>query len=541
MKKISRLLMMMLVLTVSAGLTNCDELFEEIDNPSPFVPAPEPTPEPTPTPEPAPEPSADELEAQRVAEARQLLQEAHEEGSVISFTYTVDGVEKTAVFQRVGNLFVLQSPSATRSGGADEDELTPIYLDYDGDENLDEDDDEDDDPDGEPQADFENLDEYDGDDDGDDDDDDNDGQSFNPDDVDWDPDEEGWADGYEEPDDTDDGGYDVDENDDDDDDGDEDDQSAGIRAPWSRAGISENSQIPSYGLVCFRAKDYSDHAQIILNNQVATFSLIQAVPDTYKTRGDGEMNYKTIGFSGDIVVNGKRFTMLNKDEIDESVSATRTRSSKTVKGKGGKKSIKITKIIWKKKIKELKGGKKYTYQAQVLPKNAKVKEIIWTSTNKAPVTSASVNKNNRTTCKITARFAGSIKLTCTAKGKNKKTKRLKKIKVTGQPANLIVVPKILSLTVDQQVQLEATVTGIAPGEKEGVTWVSSDNKIATVDKDGYVKAKSLGEAKITCKTMGKGTNGKIRVVECIVNVTAAPENTVGQPGGYVNSGDPTSN
>jgi len=27
MKKISRLLMMMLVLTVSAGLTNCDELF----------------------------------------------------------------------------------------------------------------------------------------------------------------------------------------------------------------------------------------------------------------------------------------------------------------------------------------------------------------------------------------------------------------------------------------------------------------------------------------------------------------------------------
>jgi uncharacterized protein YjdB len=89
--------------------------------------------------------------------------------------------------------------------------------------------------------------------------------------------------------------------------------------------------------------------------------------------------------------------------------------------------------------------------------------------------------------------------------------------------------------------LNAKVTGIAPGEKKGVTWKSSKPEIAKVNKNGIVKAKSLGKAKITCQTEGRGTNGSCRAFECIVNVTAAPENTVGQPGGYVNSGDPTSN
>lgn len=42
MKKLTRILMMMLVLSVGTGITSCDEIEDMIDNP--VVPEPTPTP-----------------------------------------------------------------------------------------------------------------------------------------------------------------------------------------------------------------------------------------------------------------------------------------------------------------------------------------------------------------------------------------------------------------------------------------------------------------------------------------------------------------
>lgn len=61
MKKLTRILMMMLVLSVGTGITSCDEIEDMIDNPV--------VPEPTPTPQPTPE----EIENQRIAQVQTLM------------------------------------------------------------------------------------------------------------------------------------------------------------------------------------------------------------------------------------------------------------------------------------------------------------------------------------------------------------------------------------------------------------------------------------------------------------------------------------
>ena len=132
MKKLTRILMMMLVLSVGTGITSCDEIEDMIDNPV----VPEPTP--TPTPEPTPE----GIEAQRITEVQTLMEESRQEGSTTEVYYTEDGVEKVANFKRVGNKYVLQTPSATR--GDNDGSLVPGLMDDDSDEDLEDDDDDDD-------------------------------------------------------------------------------------------------------------------------------------------------------------------------------------------------------------------------------------------------------------------------------------------------------------------------------------------------------------------------------------------------------------
>ncbi len=73
--------------------------------------------------------------------------------------------------------------------------------------------------------------------------------------------------------------------------------------------------------------------------------------------------------------------------------------------------------------------------------------------------------------------------------------------VTGQNAEEIVTPAIsissdhLSVTKGRKIQLAATVTGV--DKTPEITWTSSDEKIATVDKNGKVKGKEAGKAVIT--------------------------------------------
>lgn len=507
-KTIKNILMAAAMMCGTMCLTSCDEIMETIfgewDKPTPANSTPDPTPNPTPTPE--------EVNAQLVAEAQVMVEEARKEGSVISFTYTVDGVEKTAVFKRVGDGYQLQQTSGTR--GDSDDELTPVLLDMDGDEDLD---DDDDDPDGEPETGFENLDGADDDEDLNDDSD----PSVDPDKLEWGDSEESWVEGYDGDSEIDDGGEDVD-------DVDADGEDEGAGNAGTRAARSSGIDISKrFMVLCFRDVNYYDHGQMILNPQTATFTAIQAVERvSYKTRADGTKSYKTIGFSGSIVVNDKLFTLQNK--YGDNVAATRAKSSsKYAKGKTGKK-IKITGIKLQKKydFKKLDGGKRLNMHAQIIPKNARVKTVRWTSNKKdiIAVNQVTISDENMSTCGIITMLVGTCKLTCKATGrdKNKSWKKASyKITVKGKSASLMLTPKKLELTVGgESKQLKATVSNVAPGEPTTVTWKSSNKSVAIVT-DGIVKPVGKGETTITCTTDGKGTNGKYRVTTCKVTVVDA--------------------
>ena len=87
----------------------------------------------------------------------------------------------------------------------------------------------------------------------------------------------------------------------------------------------------------------------------------------------------------------------------------------------------------------------------------------------------------------------------------------------------------LDLTIDETFKLTAT---IAPEEaKQDVTWTTNDTKVATVDKDGVVKAVAPGTAQITAKAGEK-------TATCAVTVKANGP-SIDDPGDYGKGGDPT--
>lgn len=95
--KFTRILTMLLVLTVSVSFTSCDEFLAIFDDPVE-------TPDPVTPPEPEEELLSD-------------LSSALEEGAIISFIYTIDDVEYTSTFKRVGDEFIMLSttPASARS------------------------------------------------------------------------------------------------------------------------------------------------------------------------------------------------------------------------------------------------------------------------------------------------------------------------------------------------------------------------------------------------------------------------------------------
>ena len=81
--KFTRILTMLLVLTVSVSFTSCDEFLAIFDDPVE-------TPDPVTPPEPEEELLSD-------------LSSALEEGAIISFIYTIDDVEYTSTFKKEGD------------------------------------------------------------------------------------------------------------------------------------------------------------------------------------------------------------------------------------------------------------------------------------------------------------------------------------------------------------------------------------------------------------------------------------------------------
>ncbi len=146
-------------------------------------------------------------------------------------------------------------------------------------------------------------------------------------------------------------------------------------------------------------------------------------------------------------------------------------------------------------------------KATVTPSDATVKTLTWASSNTSVVT---VSSNGT----LTPKKIGTAKITVKTKDGGKKAYCT--VKVERAVSSLKLSKTTLSLNENNTYKLTASISPTNATDKT-VTWSSSNTKVATVDKNGTVKALSKGTAVITAKT-SNGLSAK-----CTVTVTKPVE------------------
>ncbi|MDE7421762.1 MAG: Ig-like domain-containing protein [Muribaculaceae bacterium] len=152
-------------------------------------------------------------------------------------------------------------------------------------------------------------------------------------------------------------------------------------------------------------------------------------------------------------------------------------------------AVAVTGVSLDKTELNLTEGDKATLTASVLPENATNKTLTWSSDHKEVATVSSngeVTAVGEGTAIITVSSANGKEATCTV------TVAKKIIAATA----IALSATTTDLKVNGTVTLTATVTPDNATDKT-VTWTTSDAAIATVDANGKVTAKALGEATIT--------------------------------------------
>ncbi|WP_310603376.1 Ig-like domain-containing protein [Anaerosporobacter sp.] len=171
------------------------------------------------------------------------------------------------------------------------------------------------------------------------------------------------------------------------------------------------------------------------------------------------------------------------------------------------KEIHAEQIKLNKTTVEIVKGKTYTLTANVTPANSVDAAVTWKSSNTSIATvSKGVVKAIKTgSVTITATTANGKKATC-------------KVTVT-VPASKVFITQKMNLKKGSSITLTATILPI--DTTDGVTWSSSNSKIATVDKKGKITAVKTGTATITVKTAsGKKATCKVTVVKATQKATS---------------------
>ena len=169
-----------------------------------------------------------------------------------------------------------------------------------------------------------------------------------------------------------------------------------------------------------------------------------------------------------------------------------------------KKPTKITLKATSKTV-DIKGKVK-VFVKSVKPSKAS-KSVTYKSSNKKIATVSSKGT-------VTGKKKGTVKITATSK-KNKKVKSTIKIKVKDLKASSVKL-NTTSKTVasGKTTTLKATVKGATGFYNQGVTWKSSNTKVATVSSKGVVKGIAAGQATITATEKGGS-----KKATCLITVT----------------------
>lgn len=148
----------------------------------------------------------------------------------------------------------------------------------------------------------------------------------------------------------------------------------------------------------------------------------------------------------------------------------------------------ITGVTLSKTKLNIKKGNKFTLKAYVSPSDAYDKTVTWSSSNKAV---ASVDSKGT----VTAVSKGTARIT--AKTKNGKT-AVCVVNVVVPVTNVVLSKSSVSIWKGASVTLTSKVYPASANHKT-LTWSSSDNSVAVVDKTGKITAKGAGKAVITAK------------------------------------------
>ena len=183
-----------------------------------------------------------------------------------------------------------------------------------------------------------------------------------------------------------------------------------------------------------------------------------------------------------------------------------------------KKPTKITLKATSKTV-DIKGKVKVSVKS-VKPSKAS-KSVTYKSSNKKIATVASNGI-------VTGKKKGSVKITATSK-KNKKVKAKIKITVKDLKASSVTMSKkTTAVASGKTTTLKATVKGATGFYNQGVTWKSSNTKVATVTSKGVVNGIAAGQATITATEKGgsKKATCTVYVTEPVKVDTAAGTVTV---------------
>ena len=134
-------------------------------------------------------------------------------------------------------------------------------------------------------------------------------------------------------------------------------------------------------------------------------------------------------------------------------------------------------------------GKQVTLTAQVTPENATLKNVIWASADERIAT---IDTNGV----VTGIKRGNGRIVATAAdGSN--TRANFNIKVVQDPERITLPGAEITVDVGRNAACRATVEPTNADNKK-VIWSSSDERVATVDKNGRIAGKAIGDCVVTC-------------------------------------------
>lgn len=481
MKKLSRILMMMLVLSVGTGITSCDEIEDMIDNPVVPEPTPTPTPQPEPQPEPQPQPEPEPI----VSNLTEELNVASEEGAIVTVNFTMNDVNYELSFKREGNEFVLQNPEMLPLMGWPTGLEPQLNLLSDDDDDADTDDDEDT---------------------GDDDDDDDDEGDDDGDDSDVDYNYQPGDENIEYESDT-----TIEADFDGSDDDDDDTPNAGTRVA---TGITKHyimvfsiyetaTQIDRYQAQWDTAEDsFADIHPFAMTRGSEPELPVRVKVNDLDVTDPNNGNKKSVTFTkkaaGKVVLI-RSIKINNKKKTSK--SSVRVGNIKKIKIQvKPSNATRTVKLIYYSKIVEIKALKATFFQYKGLKAGTnKIKLVFSNKKQKGKVRYHNVTVKPKSVTSVT------ISSTHLSNGK-------------------------LTLTEGDTEQLTATVT--PNGADKTVTWTTSNESVAKVSSKGLVTAVKAGTATITCHAK----NNKTASCEVTVNAPEDPNSTIAKPDNF-NSGD----